>query len=111
MLGYAGARAYRFQVCKENSGWNATNRFASCRSGNLEATRPQLDQNSGGYIEVASTLDPVRIKSTAADVNRCPLLRCYQHGNRGFCYVELSRSTRTVFPVTLREEDWWIVSY
>lgn len=111
MLGYAGARAYRFQVCKENSGWNATNRFASCRSGNLEATRPQLDQNSGGYIEVASTLDPVRIKSTAADVNRCPLLRCYQHGNRGFCYVELLRSTRTVFPVTLREEDWWIVSY
>lgn len=111
MLGYAGARAYCFQVSKENSGWNATNRFASCRSGNLEATRPQLDQNSGGYIEVASTLDPVRIKSTAADVNRCPLLRCYQHGNRGFCYVELSRSTRTVFPVTLREEDWWIVSY
>lgn len=45
----------RFQVSKENSGWNATNTFASHRVGNLGATRPQLDQNSASYIEVVST--------------------------------------------------------
>ena len=55
-----------------------------------------LTETQPGYIEVASTRDPVRIKSVPADVNRCLLLWCYSSAIGGVCYVKLSREQARV---------------